>query len=64
MVGTIHTLAGVRSHAAGPVGKGRDRGDVVECPSHGARFEVRSGKADMPPATDDVPTVAVRIEGD
>jgi hypothetical protein len=36
----------------------------VECPFHDGRFEARSGKAVMLPATEDIATFAVRIEGD
>src|SRR5215475_4572407 len=45
-----------------PPDRGKLRGGVVECPFHGGRFEVRSGKAVMLPATEDIATFAVRIE--
>lgn len=62
--GTIYALSGVCSHADGPLGKGRLLGEVVECPFHGGRFALRSGKAVMLPATEDIPTFAVQIEGE
>jgi nitrite reductase (NADH) small subunit/3-phenylpropionate/trans-cinnamate dioxygenase ferredoxin subunit len=62
--GTVHAFSGICSHADGPLGRGKLLGEVVECPFHGGQFEVRSGKAVMPPATDDVPTFEVQIEGD
>jgi nitrite reductase/ring-hydroxylating ferredoxin subunit len=62
--GTLYALSGICSHADGPLGRGKLLGDAVECPFHGGRFEVRSGKAVMPPASDDVPTFEARIEGD
>jgi nitrite reductase/ring-hydroxylating ferredoxin subunit len=62
--GTLYAFSGVCSHADGPLGRGKLLGDVVECPFHGGQFEVRSGKAVMAPAADDVPTFEVRIEGD
>jgi nitrite reductase/ring-hydroxylating ferredoxin subunit len=37
---------------------------MVACPFHGGQFEVRTGKAVMPPATDDIPTFEVQIEGE
>jgi nitrite reductase/ring-hydroxylating ferredoxin subunit len=62
--GTIYAFSGMCSHADGPLDRGKLRGDIVECPFHGGRFEVRSGKAVMLPATEDIATFAVRIEGD
>jgi nitrite reductase/ring-hydroxylating ferredoxin subunit len=62
--GTIYALGGICSHADGPLGRGKLLGAVVECPFHGGQFEVSSGKAVTPPATDDVATLAVQIEGD
>jgi 3-phenylpropionate/trans-cinnamate dioxygenase ferredoxin component len=61
--GTLYAFSGMCSHADGPLGRGKLLGDVVECPFHGGQFEVSSGKAVMPPATDDIPTFEVRIEG-
>jgi nitrite reductase/ring-hydroxylating ferredoxin subunit len=62
--GTIYAFSGMCSHADGPLDRGKLRGDIVECPFHGGQFEVRSGKAVMLPATEDIATFAVRIEGD
>jgi nitrite reductase/ring-hydroxylating ferredoxin subunit len=62
--GTIYAFSGICSHADGPLGRGKLLGNVVECPFHAGQFEVSSGRAVMPPATDDVPTYAARIEGD
>ena len=62
--GAMYAFGGICTHADGPLGKGKLRGGVVECPFHGGQFEVRTGKAVMPPATEDIPTFAVRIVGD
>jgi nitrite reductase/ring-hydroxylating ferredoxin subunit len=62
--GTIYAFSGVCSHADGPLGRGKLMGDMVACPFHGGQFEVRTGKAVMPPATDDIPTFEVQIEGE
>jgi len=37
---------------------------VVECPRHGARFDIRTGAVLAMPATAPVPTYAVRVQGD
>jgi len=62
--GAMYAFGGICTHADGPLGKGKLRGGVVECPFHGGQFEVQTGKAVMPPATEDIPTFEVRIVGD
>lgn len=52
------------THDGGPLAEGILEGDVIECPRHGARFDVRTGAALCLPATAAVPTYAVKIEGD
>ena len=37
---------------------------TVQCLWHGARFDCRTGAVRQGPATDDVPTFAVRVEGE
>jgi 3-phenylpropionate/trans-cinnamate dioxygenase ferredoxin subunit len=37
---------------------------VLECPWHGARFDVRTGRMLQGPATDDLTTYSVRVVGD
>jgi 3-phenylpropionate/trans-cinnamate dioxygenase ferredoxin subunit len=54
----------VCTHDGGPVAEGTLEGGVIECPRHGARFDVRSGAVLCLPATAPVPTYAVRVEGD
>ena len=41
--GAICAFGGICTHADAPLGKGKLRGDVVECPFHGGQFEVRTG---------------------
>lgn len=36
----------------------------IECPRHGGRFDLRSGKATRSPAEIDLPWYQVRIQGD
>lgn len=52
------------THDGGPLARGRLEGGVVECPRHGARFDVRTGAALTLPATSPATTYPVRIEGD
>lgn len=37
---------------------------ILECPWHGARYDIRTGKVVMGPATEDLPTYSVRVVGD
>lgn len=52
------------SHEEASLSEGEVEDDVVECPKHGARFEIRTGRPITLPATRPVPRFAVRIEGD
>ena len=66
-----HTEAGewfaindVCSHEDFSLSMGEIWGDDVECPQHGSRFNLRTGKPDTPPAVVAVPTYEVSLEGD
>jgi nitrite reductase/ring-hydroxylating ferredoxin subunit len=39
-------------------------GFEIECPRHGARFDVRTGDATVMPAIMPIDTFEVRVEGD
>ena len=62
--GEIHAVANVCTHDEGPLGEGYLAGDEIECPRHGARFNVRSGQVKSLPAIIPIPTFEVRIEGE
>jgi nitrite reductase/ring-hydroxylating ferredoxin subunit len=51
-------------HANGPLSEGTLEGDVVECPWHGSRFNVKTGEVIRPPAAQGVATYAVRVTGE
>jgi 3-phenylpropionate/trans-cinnamate dioxygenase ferredoxin subunit len=51
------------SHDDGPLGEGTLRGASIECPRHGALFDIHSGAAKSLPAVRGVQTYAVRVEG-
>lgn len=50
-------------HAGGPLAEGAVAGDVVTCPWHGSRFNVKTGAVLSPPATRGVKSFPVRITG-
>ena len=61
--GKIHALDDVCTHALALLSQGFIEGGAVECPLHGARFDIATGRCLAPPATVDLRTYAVRIEG-
>ncbi|MBI4248396.1 MAG: non-heme iron oxygenase ferredoxin subunit [Elusimicrobia bacterium] len=54
--GQYFAVQDVCSHDDGPLGEGRLCGQEIECPRHGARFDIRSGAATRMPAV-----VAIRV---
>ena len=62
--GTFCAVQGQCPHAGAPLGEGRLDGWSLECPLHGASFDVRSGEVLGGPAGRSVQTYAVEVEGD
>jgi len=62
LAGGFFAIADVCSHDDGPVGDGVLEGDEVICPRHGARFDIRTGKALALPAVVDIPAYPVRVK--
>jgi len=61
--GTFYAVKDVCTHDDGPLGEGTLKGDVLECPRHGGKFDVRSGAAVQMPAIVPVKIYPVRVEG-
>jgi len=59
--GEFFAVADVCTHDRGALGEGRLRGSIIECPRHGARFDVRDGSVKAPPAVRPLPTYPVRV---
>jgi 3-phenylpropionate/trans-cinnamate dioxygenase ferredoxin subunit len=59
-----YAIEDVCTHDGGPVAEGRLEGSIIECPRHGAKFDVRTGAALTFPAVSPVATYAVRVVGD
>jgi nitrite reductase/ring-hydroxylating ferredoxin subunit/metal-sulfur cluster biosynthetic enzyme len=59
--GKYYALEDVCTHDGGPLAEGPLDGYLVECPRHGARFDIRTGAVRALPATAPVPTFAVRV---
>ena len=60
--GSFYCIADLCTHDNGPLEDGALEGHEVECPRHGARFDVRTGAALCLPAVSPVPTFAVKVE--
>ena len=59
--GEYYCIADVCSHDDGSVAEGELHGCEIECPRHGAHFDVRSGKVLSFPAIVDIPSYPVHI---
>ncbi|HSM58416.1 MAG TPA: non-heme iron oxygenase ferredoxin subunit [Candidatus Sulfomarinibacteraceae bacterium] len=60
--GKFYAIADVCTHDGGPLEDGELDGYEVECPRHGARFDVRNGDAVRFPAVTPVPCYRTRVE--
>jgi 3-phenylpropionate/trans-cinnamate dioxygenase ferredoxin subunit len=64
VAGVYYALADVCTHDGGPLGEGLFYDHEVQCPRHGARFDVCTGKVLSFPAVVDVPAYPVKVDGD
>lgn len=62
--GTYYAIQDVCTHDEGPLAEGELHGCEIECPRHGARFDLRTGAVTAPPALVPVPSYVVRVEGE
>ncbi len=62
--GVFYCIEDTCSHDGGQLDQGTLQGEVIECPRHGARFNVTNGKVLRMPAVSAVETFPVKIEGD
>ena len=62
--GTFYAIENTCTHRGGPLAEGELDGDVVTCPWHGARYDVKSGEALGPPAPRGVMAYEVRVQGE
>lgn len=63
IAGEFFAIADVCSHDDGSVADGELEAYEIVCPRHGARFDLRTGKALTLPAVVDIPAYPVRVEG-
>jgi len=61
--GSFFALPNRCTHQGGPLGRGKLKGNVVQCPLHGSRFDVRTGSIVGGPAQRPLPPLTVKVEG-
>ena len=62
--GVIHACDDICSHAYASLSEGDLNGAEVECPLHGAVFNVTTGEPLTPPADSPIKVYQVQVEGD
>jgi 3-phenylpropionate/trans-cinnamate dioxygenase ferredoxin subunit len=61
---SVHALRDECSHASVSLSEGEVTRKGIECWLHGSCFDLRTGQASCPPATEPVDVYPVRIDGD
>jgi 3-phenylpropionate/trans-cinnamate dioxygenase ferredoxin subunit len=59
--GELFAIDDLCTHDGGPLGEGELLDHQIECPRHGALFDVQTGRALTLPATEPVNTYPVRV---
>ena len=62
--GQLFAVDDVCTHDEGSLEQGELEGFEIECPRHGARFDVRTGAAKVLPAVLPIETFGVRVQGE
>ena len=62
--GTLYATDDMCTHEDASLSSGSLHGEFVKCPLHNSRFNVRTGQVMEDPATENLVTHAVKIDGD
>ncbi len=62
--GKYYAIGNVCTHLGGPLAQGKLEAYEVQCPLHGSRFDIRTGKVARPPALRSEPTYEIKVEDD
>lgn len=63
--GNLYATDNVCTHAYARLSDGWLDGEVIECPLHAGRFDIKTGKPLCPPVTEDLKTYPIRlVDGD
>jgi metal-sulfur cluster biosynthetic enzyme/nitrite reductase/ring-hydroxylating ferredoxin subunit len=60
--GQFYCIDDVCTHDGGPLSEGKLEDHAIACPRHGAKFDIRTGKALTMPATEDTVAHQVKVE--
>ncbi|MFM8502895.1 MAG: non-heme iron oxygenase ferredoxin subunit [Actinomycetota bacterium] len=60
----VFAVADICSHAEASLSEGEVSGEKIECWLHGAEFNLRTGEAMTPPATEPLEVYEVKRDGD
>ena len=60
--GAVYCTANLCTHAEAFLSDGYLEGYEIECPLHGARFDIRNGRVLCQPASADIATYVIKIE--
>jgi 3-phenylpropionate/trans-cinnamate dioxygenase ferredoxin subunit len=67
--GNFYAVDALCTHYGGDLSEGKLEGNILTCPVHGARFDVRNGKVVSPPTEpldrpdiENLPTYPLRVE--
>jgi 3-phenylpropionate/trans-cinnamate dioxygenase ferredoxin subunit len=61
--GNFYAIDDTCSHEDASLSRGSLKGELLKCPLHGSRFNVRTGEVMEDPAEENLRTYAVRVEG-
>lgn len=62
LAGKYYATDDTCTHAGGSLSEGEMDAEEVQCPWHGARFNIRTGEVTRPPAMRGVKTYLVKVE--
>ena len=62
VAGQFYCIDDVCTHDGGPLSEGKLEDHAIACPRHGAKFDIRTGKALTMPATEDTVAHEVKVE--
>lgn len=62
--GKFYATDDICTHAYASLSEGYIEDGCVECPLHAGRFDIKTGKAQGVPVTEDIKTFPVRVDGD
>jgi NAD(P)H-dependent nitrite reductase small subunit len=63
LVGAVYAIGDVCTHEFALLSQGFVEDGAIECPLHQAKFDIRTGRCLAAPATEDVKSYTVKIEG-